>query len=93
MDNLPTVIMEAMAAGLPVVSTPTAGIPEMVQDQVTGILLPEHDPGQLARSLEALLANPSRLHSLGRAGRQRAAERFAIEQSARRLRELFAQLT
>ncbi len=93
MDNLPTVIMEAMAAGLPVVSTPTAGIPEMVQDQVTGILLPEHDPGQLARSLEALLANPSRLHSLGKAGRQRAAERFAVEQSARRLRELFARLT
>ena len=40
MDNLPTVIMEAMAAGLPVVSTAIAGVPEMVQNQVTGILLP-----------------------------------------------------
>lgn len=92
MDNLPTVIMEAMAAGLPVVSTAIAGVPEMVQNQVTGILLPEHDPKQLAETLEAVLADETRLRSLGRAGRERAAGLFAIEKNVGRLRELFSQL-
>ncbi len=92
MDNLPTVIMEAMAAGLPVVSTTIAGVPEMVQDRLTGILLPEHDANQLAEILEALLAEETRLRSLGRAGRERAAELFAIEKNVGRLRELFSKL-
>lgn len=92
MDNLPTVIMEAMAAGLPVVSTAIAGIPEMVRDQVTGILLREHEPEQLAKTLEVLLADEARLRSLGQAGRDRAAELFTIEKNVGRLRELFSQL-
>jgi glycosyltransferase involved in cell wall biosynthesis len=92
MDNLPTVIMEAMSAGLPVVSTTTAGIPEMVQDQVTGILLPEHNPKELAETLAALLSDQARVRSLGMAGRERAGELFAIEKNVARLRELFSQL-
>jgi glycosyltransferase involved in cell wall biosynthesis len=92
MDNLPTVIMEAMAAGLPVVSTAIAGVPEMVQNRVTGILLSEHDPKQLAETLAALLADETHLRSLGRAGRERAAELFAIEKNVDRLRELFSKL-
>ena len=47
-DNLPTVIAEAMAAGLPVVSTSIAGIPEMVEHNVTGELVPPNDPRALA---------------------------------------------
>ncbi|CAN5513420.1 glycosyltransferase family 4 protein [soil metagenome] len=89
MDNLPTVVMEAMAAGLAVVSTPVAGVPEMVQASVTGLLVPEHEPVALAESLGRLLENPELARSLGKAGRERAAELFSIEKSAQGLLELF----
>ena len=56
MDNLPTVIMEAMAAGLPVVSTPLGGIPEMIELGVNGELVPERDPEALSAALERLIA-------------------------------------
>ena len=92
MDNLPTVIMEAMASGLPVVSTRVAGIPEMVQDQITGMLLPEHQPRVLAERLESLLADKALLHSLGDAGRARAADLFAIDKNVQKLRSLFSRL-
>jgi colanic acid/amylovoran biosynthesis glycosyltransferase len=91
MDNLPTVVMEAMAAGLPVVSTPLGGVPEMVLEGETGLLVPEHAPAALADALASLLANETGARSLGEAGRRRAAELFAIEKSARALRELFLQ--
>jgi glycosyltransferase involved in cell wall biosynthesis len=92
MDNLPTVIMEAMASGLPVISTALAGIPEMVQDQVTGILLPEHEPEVLAKRIESLLADKTLLYSLGTAGRERGANLFAIDKNVARLRQLFSEL-
>jgi colanic acid/amylovoran biosynthesis glycosyltransferase len=91
MDNLPTVIMEAMAAGLPVVSTPLGGVPEMVQDGITGFLVPERQPGALADALDRLLTDRRLALSLGKAGRERA-QFFAIEKSAQALRALFAQL-
>jgi glycosyltransferase involved in cell wall biosynthesis len=91
MDNLPTVVMEAMAAGLPVVSTALAGVPEMVQEGVTGFLVPERQPVALADALRRLLADPALARSLGEAGHERAAQLFAIEKSARALRNLFAQ--
>ena len=59
MDNLPTVVMEAMAAALPVVSTAVGGVPEMVQDGVTGLLLPEHQPAAVAEALSRLLSDRS----------------------------------
>ncbi len=90
MDNLPTVVMEAMAAGLPVVSTALAGVPEMVQDGITGVLIPEHAPTVLAGTLASLLTDSARARSLGEAGRARAAEIFAIERSVQELRTLYA---
>ncbi|MGI8432111.1 MAG: glycosyltransferase family 4 protein [Chthoniobacterales bacterium] len=90
MDNLPTVVMEAMAAGLPVVSTPLGGVPEMVVDGVTGLLVPEQAPAALGTALARLLGDRVHASSLGRAGRARAAELFASERSARELRALFA---
>lgn len=89
MDNLPTVIMEAMAAGLPVISTPLAGIPEMVENGVTGELVPERDPAALATAIEQLLEDPERMRRLGDRARAIAREKFAIEESARQLREVF----
>lgn len=89
MDNLPTVVMEAMAAGLPVVSTPIGGVPEMVVEGVTGLLVPEHEPAALAVAITRLLADRSFACSLGQAGRKRAAELFSIERSILALRAIF----
>ena len=92
MDNLPTVVMEAMAAGLPVISTALGGVPEMVRDGITGLLVPEHQPVVLADALAQILADQRLARSLGEAGRQRAAELFAIDKSAEALRALFQQV-
>ena len=92
MDNLPTVIMEAMAAGLPVISTPLGGIPEMVEPGVNGELVPERDPAAICAAIEGLIADPQRARRLGDKGRQIAREKFSIETSARQLRELFERI-
>jgi colanic acid/amylovoran biosynthesis glycosyltransferase len=93
MDNLPTVVMEAMAAALPVVSTAIGGVPEMVREGVTGLLVPERQPAALADALARLLADRELARSSGKAGRQRAAKLFTIEQSAQALIALFRQFT
>ena len=89
MDNLPTVIIEAMAAGLPVVSTPLAGIPEMVENDFNGILVPEHDPEAVSAAIEYLIAHPEQARRFGDRGRAIAREKFSIEASVRSLSELF----
>ena len=92
MDNLPTVIMEAMAAGLPVISTPLAGVPEMVEHDVNGELVPERDPAAICAALERLISDPVRARRLGDRGREMAREKFSIESSARQLQEIFASI-
>jgi glycosyltransferase involved in cell wall biosynthesis len=85
MDNLPTVIMEAMATGLPVVSTKIGGIPEMVIQDETGFLVQPGDAVALAAAIERLINDCSSAQRLGRAGRQRAQTLFSIEKNAREL--------
>jgi glycosyltransferase involved in cell wall biosynthesis len=89
MDNLPTVIMEAMAAGLPVISTPLAGIPEMIENGVSGLLVPEHDPEAICAAIEQLIAHPEQARRFGDCGRRIARDKFSIETSGRALRALF----
>jgi glycosyltransferase involved in cell wall biosynthesis len=79
-EGLPLAILEAMAAGLPVVATAVAGNPEAVEDGVTGLLVPPESASALATALVSLLADPERRRLMGEAGRRRAAERFAIAQ-------------
>lgn len=59
MEGLPVVIMEAMATGVPVVATAHSGIPEILQDGITGHLTPEKDPVAIARAIETLLSEPN----------------------------------
>lgn len=90
MDNLPTVIMEAMASALPVVSTSVAGIPEMVEENVTGNLVPPDDPFAAAAAIESFLANPGKARAAGERGRERAREKFSIATNVALLRRLFS---
>jgi colanic acid/amylovoran biosynthesis glycosyltransferase len=85
MDNLPTVIMEAMATGLPVVSTRIGGIPEMVIDNETGFLVRPDDPMALADAIEKVVNDRSLGQKLGHAGHGRAQKLFSIEKNARDL--------
>jgi len=85
MDNLPTVIMEAMATGLPVVSTTVGGIPEMVIDNETGFLVKPHDIVALAAAIEKVTNDRSLGKRLGHAGYQRAQRLFSIEKNVREL--------
>ena len=68
-EGIPVVIMEAMARGLPVLSTSHAGIPELVQDGISGFLVPERDPDALAIKLEYLARHQDLWPRMGRAGR------------------------
>jgi colanic acid/amylovoran biosynthesis glycosyltransferase len=90
MDNLPTVIMEAMAAGLPVVSTSIGGIPEMVIENETGFLVPPDDVAALAGAIERLLDDIGLARRFGERGFQRASELFSIEKNVRELLTLLA---
>ncbi len=92
-DNLPTVLMEAMAAALPCVSTRIAGVPEMVIDGVTGLLCEERHPEQLAGLIGALLQDPARCEAMGAAGLEHAKRRFAKEVTSRDLLRAFAAQT
>jgi glycosyltransferase involved in cell wall biosynthesis len=88
MDNLPTVIMEAMATGLPVISTAIGGIPEMVIEGETGFLVPPRDAVALADVIEKLIGDAVLARKIGRAGHERAKKLFSIERNVRELRAL-----
>src|SRR5437660_2388305 len=83
MDNLPTVIMEAMATGLPVVSTKIGGIPEMVIDNQTGFLVQPEDAVALAEAIEKVTNDRSLGQRLGQAGYEQAQKLFSIEKNVR----------
>lgn len=78
-DALPTVLLEAQALGLPFVSTPVTGIPEIAGGGDAGRLVPENSPEDLAAALAELAAQPAARESLSRAGRARAEELFDIQ--------------
>ncbi|HUP41708.1 MAG TPA: glycosyltransferase family 4 protein [Thermoanaerobaculia bacterium] len=81
-EGFPLAILEAMAAGLPVVATAVAGVPEAVEHGVTGLLVPPEDAAALARALDELAADPERARRLGEAGRRRVETEYAIPRIA-----------
>ena len=87
-DVFPTVILEAMASARPVVSTRLAGIPELVVDGQTGMLVPPGDSTALAHALEQLLRDPELRLRFGDAGRARIEQHFRIEQTVAPLVEM-----
>jgi glycosyltransferase involved in cell wall biosynthesis len=91
-EGFPLVVLEAMAAGLPVVATAVAGVPEAVEHGVTGLLVPPEDDVALAAALVAVLADPAGARAMGAAGRQRVVERFTIATAAAAYLEVWERL-
>lgn len=91
-DNLPLAILEAMAARLPVIGTRVGGIPELVLDGETGLLVEPERPAELAAALDALAASPERRAELGRRGLERVLEHFSADAIARRTVALYEEL-
>src|SRR6184192_1685960 len=85
MDNLPTVIMEAMATGLPVASTKIGGIPEMVIENETGFLVEPGDAAALADAIEQVIDDRLLAQRLGQDGYKRAQQLFSIDKNVREL--------
>ena len=83
-EALPNVVLEAMAAGLPVVATRVGGVPELVDPGVTGWLVPPGDAPALAAAMGQALAAPETRQAMGRTARQRAFDDFSLEAMARR---------
>lgn len=90
-EGIPVALMEAMAMGLPVVSTRYSGIPELVEHDVSGFLLPERDPDAIAQKLTYLIEHPERWISMGKAGRAHVQSHFDIQQLTQHLVALYGQ--
>jgi alpha-maltose-1-phosphate synthase len=91
-EPLGIVNLEAMACGTAVVGSGVGGIPEVVSDGETGLLVPPDDPGALASALNSLLADPGRAEAMGRRGRERAIAEFSWPAIAARTVALYAEL-
>jgi glycosyltransferase involved in cell wall biosynthesis len=88
-DGIPNVLVEAMAAGVPVVTTAVSGIPELVQDGVNGLVVPPDDPERLADAVLRLHADPGLRARLSTSGRRHVQEHFDGEVLAAQVADLF----
>lgn len=91
-DGIPNVLVEAMSCGVPVVTTPVSGIPELVVDEDNGLLVPEDDPGALADALVRLHEDRDLRGRLGRAGRKTVRNEFDGDRLAEQLAALFKEV-
>lgn len=91
-EGLPVSILEAMAAGKPVIATAIGGTDEAVLDGETGLLVPPGDSDALAKAIQRLLADTSLANDMARAGRERAYGKFSAEQMVRRTVQVYEQL-
>jgi glycosyltransferase involved in cell wall biosynthesis len=78
-EAMPLSVLEAMASGIPVVATRVGDIPRIVEDGLTGILVPAKDPVALANALEIYLADSQRRRTAGQAGRERVEQNYSVE--------------
>jgi glycosyltransferase involved in cell wall biosynthesis len=88
-EGIPVVLMEAMGSGVPVVASDLSGIPELVNDELTGLLTPPKDARFLADALERYIQDPSLRNRLGSAGRAKVVEEFDLNKNAAELAQYF----
>jgi L-malate glycosyltransferase len=79
-EGMPNVLMEASAAGLPIVATDVGAVPDIVENGKTGLLVPADDVMELANALEILLRNPEQCRRLGQAGREKMLTQYSVKQ-------------
>jgi glycosyltransferase involved in cell wall biosynthesis len=91
-ENFPIAILEAMASGLPVVSTRVGGVPELVTDGETGLLVEPDDPAALAAAIDRLAGDAELRRTFGERGAGRAKEEFGAADTAKRMVRLYEQL-
>jgi len=91
-EALPVSLLEAMAAGCPVVASRVGGIPDLVQDGVNGLLVPPRDPEALAHALRTVLDDADLAARLGREARATVAERYTLERALERLEQVYGAL-
>ena len=90
-DGLPTVLLEAMAAGLPVISTDVTGVPEIIDHEINGLVTPQNDPAALAEALRRLLVNPVWRETLAAAARRKVEREFDVRQNVATLHRWLAE--
>ncbi len=88
-EGIPVVLMEAMGSGVPVIASDLSGIPELVNSQSTGLLVPPRDATALADALERYIKDADLRRRLGRAGRDKVVEEFDLNKNAAKLAEYF----
>lgn len=91
-EGLPRVIPEAMAMGLPIVTTPVDGIPEAITDRINGLFVPPRDPKSLAEALIYLLKNPERARELGREAKKRVDPDFSADKMVDDIQKIYKNL-
>ncbi len=91
-ESFPYVVLEAMSAGLPIVSTDVGGVREAIDDQAHGLLVPPNDPGSLAQAISRMLADEGLRARLGAAARQRVAREFTRPRMLSGLSELYTEI-
>jgi colanic acid/amylovoran biosynthesis glycosyltransferase len=89
MDGIPNSLMEGMAMGIPAVSTSISGIPELIEDHQTGLLVPPNDATALANALAQLLSDGALRDRLGKAGREKVMAEYEIQKNTRQLLNIF----
>ncbi len=91
-ENCPMAVLEAMAAGVPVVASRVGGVPDLVEEGQTGFFCDPQEPASIAAAVERLLVNPVAAATVARQARQRARERFLPEVIARRHLEIYREV-
>ena len=91
-EGLPNVVMEAMVAGVPVVATRVGGTPELVENGVSGLLVPPDDPGALAKAIQSLMGNRVLAEQLAQAGKRRMTTLFSVQKMVESYDNLYQSL-
>lgn len=91
-EGFPNAVLEGMCAGRPVVATDVGGVPEVMEEGMTGCLVPPHRPDALTDAIAGMLADPARLQAMGRAARARVEARFSVERMTASVEAIYDEL-